>query len=277
MPTVRCPKCQAENEFPPERAGKALSCVKCGRAIPAQLTVSPTAKPHVRAPVASDAPKAAETRDERLSFAQAAMGRLRKSAGTPWLGLLMVGVSAFVLIAGIFWALQSVQTGPPPEIKESPLPPAQMTQMIVSYQAPNYVVGFTLLDSNRVEIARSGRVQLTIGEITHIGVQGGGMFENENKLYNSSFLVNSSNFTWYTTGGLGFRPRRLICAVRVPANLLSRQPPDHAEGKVTARFYDGQDEDNMVGFYSKFFFPSAPAKEAAPAMESTAASPSATK
>ena len=277
MPTVRCPKCQAENEYSAERAGKALSCVKCGRAIPAQLTVPATAKPHVRPPSGGDGPKTVENADERISFAEAAMGRLRKSSGTPWLGLLIVGVSAFVLIAGIFWALQSVQTGPPPEIKESPLPAAQMTQMIVSYRAPEFVIGFTLLDSNRVEIARTGRVKLTIGEITHIGVQGGGSFDNESKLYESSFLVNSSNFTWYTTGGLGFRPRRLICAVRVPSDLLSRQPPGHAEGKVTARFYDGQDEDKMVGFFSKFFFPSTPPKETAPATESTAASPSATK
>jgi hypothetical protein len=77
---------------------------------------------------------------------------------------------------------------------------------------------------------------------------------------------------WYTTGGLGFRPRRLICAVRVPASLLSRQPPGHAEGKVTARFYDGQDQDKMVGFFSKFFFPSAPPKETAPETESAPAS-----
>jgi len=50
---------------------------------------------------------------------------------------------------------------------------------IVSYQAPDYVIGFTLLDSNRVEIAVSGRVKLTVSEITHIGVQGAGTFDNE--------------------------------------------------------------------------------------------------
>jgi hypothetical protein len=276
MPTVRCPKCQAENTYPVERAGKAMSCVKCGRAIPAQLTVAPTAKPQVRPPAGGEAAKTAEPAGERLSFADAAMGRLRKSSGTPWFGLIMVGVSAFVLLGGIFLALQSVQTGPPPEIKESLLPPAQMTQMIISYRPPDYVVGFTLLDSNRVEIARSGRVKLTVSEITHMGVQGVGSFENERKLYESSFLVNSSNFIWYTTGGLGFRPRRLICAVRVPADLLSRQPPDHAEGKVTARFYDGQHQDKMVGFFSKFFFP-APPKESAPAAEPAAAAPSGSK
>lgn len=277
MPTVRCPKCQAENEFPAERAGKALSCVKCGRAIPAQLTVSPAAKPHVRPMAGGPALKAAENGETRLSFADAAMGRLRKSSGTPWMGLLMVGVSAFVLLGGIFLALQSVQTGPAPEIKESPVPPAQMTQMIISYRAPDYFIGFTLLDADRKEIARSGRVKLTIGEITHMGVQGVGSFDNESKLYENSFPVNASNYIWYTTGGLGFRARRLICAVRVPADHLSRQPPGHAEGKVTARFYDGQDEEKMVGFFSKFFFPSVQAKEAAPAAEPAPASSAASK
>lgn len=183
------------------------------------------------------------------------MSRMSKS-GTPWLGLALVGLSAFALLGGIFWVLQSSQTGPAPEIKESPVPAAQMTQMIISYQAPDYVIGFTLLDSNRVQIARSGRVKLTISEVTHLGVQGSGSFDKESKLYESAFDVNPSHFTWYTTGGLGFRPRRLLCGIRVPASLLSRQPPSHAEGKVTARFYDGQDENKMVGFFSKFFFPS---------------------
>lgn len=263
MPTVRCPKCQAENEYPANRAGKALSCNKCGRAIPAQLTVPPDAKPHVR-PAAKDPTKAKAEADDRLSFAGAAMGRMNRSGG-PWLGLAMVGLSAFALLGGIFWVLQSSQTGPPPAITESALPAAQMTQMIVSYQAPNYVIGFTLLDGAGKEIARSGRVKLTISEVTHLGVQGSGSFDKESKLYESTFDVNPTHFTWYVTGGLGFRPRRLLCGIRVPAHLLSRQPPGHAEGKVTARFFDGQDETKMVGFYSKFFFPSTTAKEPAPA------------
>ena len=261
MPTVRCPKCQAENEYPANRAGKALSCNKCGRAIPAQLTVPVDAKPHVR-PAGKDPAKAGADDDERLSFAAVAMSRMSKS-GTPWLGLALVGLSAFALLGGIFWVLQSSQTGPPPEIKESVLPAAQMTQMIVSYKAPNYVIGFTLLDSNRVEIARSGRVKLTIGEITHLGVQGGGSFDKESKLYESTLDVNPTHFSWYETGGVGFKARRLLCGIRVRANLLSRQPPGHAEGKVTARFFDGQDETKMTGFYSKFFFPSLTKKEPA--------------
>ena len=61
------------------------------------LTVPATAKPHVRPPSGGDGPKTVENADERISFAEAAMGRLRKSSGTPWLGLLIVGVSAFVL------------------------------------------------------------------------------------------------------------------------------------------------------------------------------------
>lgn len=146
----------------------------------------------------------------------------------------------------------------PPEIKESPVPAAQMTQMIVSYQPPDFVIGFTLLDANNKEIARSGRVKLTMSEITHLGVQGVGPFKGENKLYESTFDVNPTHFTWDTTGGSGFPPRRLMCGIRVPANLLSRMPPSHAEGKVTARFYDGQDETKMVGLFSKFFFPSTP-------------------
>ena len=276
MPTVRCPKCQAENEFPAARAGKAMTCVKCGRAIPAQLTVAPTAKPQVRPAAGGPAPKAG-TGDERLSFADAAMGRLRKSSGVPWMGLALVGVSAFVLLGGIFWALQSVKTGPAPEIKESPVPPAQMTQLIISFRPPDYFIGFTLLDAERQEMARSGRVKLTISEITHMGGQGVGSFDNESKLYENAFPVSSSNFIWYTTGGLGFRPRRLMCAVRVPADHLSRQPPDHAEGKITARFYDGQDKEKMVGFYSKFFFPSVPMKETAPPAEKPPAAPAASK
>ena len=276
MPSVRCPKCQAENEFPDNRAGKALTCKQCGRAIPAQLTVPATAKPRVRSAPGSAAAKAGADAGERLSFAKVAMSRMNKS-GTPWLGLALVGLSAFALLGGIFWALQTTKSGPPPEIKESSLPPAQMTQMIVSYQAPDFVIGFTLLDSNRVEIARSGRVKLTMGEITHIGVQGAGSFDNETKLYESSFEVNPSCFTWYTTGGLGFRPRRLICAIRVPDTLLSRKPPGHAEGKVTARFYDGQDKNLMVGFFSKFFFPSTTPKETAPAANAAASSLSGTR
>jgi hypothetical protein len=51
-------------------------------------------------------------------------------------------------------------------------------------------------------------------------------------------------------------------------------PPDHAEGKVTARFFDGEDPAKMVGFYSKFFFSSQMKKKpAATAEAATAASP----
>ncbi|MFA6563610.1 MAG: hypothetical protein WCV00_17020 [Verrucomicrobiia bacterium] len=263
MPTVKCPKCQAENEYPANRAGKALSCSKCGRAIPAQLTVPATAKPHVR-PAGKASAKANADDDERLSFAKVAMSRMSKP-GVPGLGLAMVGLSAFALLGGIFWVLHSSQMGPAPAITESALPAAQMTQMIVSYQAPNYIIGFTLLDGDGKEIARSGRVRLTISEVTHLGVQGGGSFDKESKLYESTFDVNPTHFSWNETGGLGFRARRLLCGIRVPANLLSRQPPSHAEGKVTARFFDGQDETKMTGFYSKFFFPSLTPKEPAPA------------
>lgn len=231
-----------------------MTCVKCGRAIPAQLTVSPNAKPQVR-PAGKSAAKAADDDDERRSFAESAIGRMG-GMRTPWLGLMMVGLSAFGLLGGIFWVLQSSQLGPPPPIMESPLPAAQMTQMIVSFQPPDYVFGFTLLDTNGKEMARSGRVRLTVSEITRLVLQGSGSFEKETKLYESTFDVNPAQFSWYETGGVGFKSRRLLCGIRVPAHLLSRQPPDHAEGKVTARFFDGQDETKMVGFYSKFFFPS---------------------
>jgi hypothetical protein len=275
MPTVKCPKCQAENEFPDSRAGKALSCAQCGRAIPAQLTVSPTAKPHVR-PAGKPSAKVAVDDDERLSFADATLGRMG-GMRTPWLGLMMVGVSALALVGGIFWVLRSSQTGPPPPIVESAVPAAQMTQMIVSFQPPDYVFGFTLLDADGKEIARSGRVKLTLCEITRLALQGSGSFEKETKLYESTFDVNPTHFTWYETGGVGFKARRLLCGVRVPAKLLSRMPPDHAEGKVTARFYDGQDETKMVGFYSKFFFSSQMKKKPVPTPDSAAASSPASK
>lgn len=275
MPTVKCPKCQAENEFPDKRAGKALSCAECGRAIPAQLTVSADAKPQVR-PAGKVPARANMDDDERLSFAEAAMGRLNKSTGTPWMGLMVVGMSAFALVGGIFWVLQSSQTGPPPPITESAVPAAQMAQMIVSHQPPHYVIGFTLLNSDGKEIARSGRVKLTLSEVTRLALQGSGSFEKETKLYESTFPVNATHFSWYETGGLGFRARRLLCGVRVPEHLLSRQPPGHAEGKVTARFYDGQDETKMVGFYTKFFFPSKPTAPV-PAETNAPASPTAAK
>jgi hypothetical protein len=107
-------------------------------------------------------------------------------------------------------------------------------------------------------MSRSGRVKLTLSEVTRLALQGSGSFEKETKLYESTFTVNPTHFSWYETGGLGFRARRLLCGIRVPEHLLSRQPPGHAEGKVTARFYDGQDDTKMVGFYTKFFFPSKP-------------------
>jgi hypothetical protein len=265
MPTVKCPKCQAENEFSDSRAGRALTCVQCGRAIPAQLTVSPNAKPHVR-PAGKTPARAAADDDERLSFADAAMNRIG-GMRTPWLGLGVVGLSAFALLGGIFWVLHSSQMGPPPPIVESAQPAAQMTKMIVSFQPPDYVFGFTLLDANGTEMARSGRVRLTISEITRLAIQGSGSFEKEAKLYESSFTVNPTHFSWYETGGVGFKARRLLCGIRVPSHLLSRQPPDHAEGKVTARFFDGQDETKMVGFYSKFFFSSQMKKKPAPKAE----------
>jgi hypothetical protein len=196
---------------------------------------------------------------------------------TPWLGLMMVGLSAFALVGGIFWTLRSSQMGPPPPIVESAQPAAQMTQMIVSFQPPDYVFGFTLLDANNKEIARSGRVRLTLCEITRLAVQGSGSFEKETKLYESAFDVNPTHYSWYETGGVGFKARRLLCGIRVPAKHLSRMPPDHAEGKVTARFFDGEDPTKMVGFYSKFFFSSQMKKKPAPASESTAESPSASK
>lgn len=236
-----------------------MTCKKCGRAIPAQLTVPPNAKPHVR-----PAGKAGAGNDDRLSFADTAMSRIGKS-GMPGVGLGVVGLSAFALLAGIFWVLHSSQTGPPPPIVESATPAAQMTQMLVSYQAPDYVIGFTLMGADGKEMARSGRVKLTISAVTHLGVQGGGSFDKESKLYESTFEVNPTHFSWYTTGGLGFRARRLLCGIRVPAKLLSRQPPDHAEGKVTAKFFDGQDQTKMIGFYTKFFFPSLSQKKPATA------------
>lgn len=270
MPTVKCPKCQAENEFPDSRAGKAMTCTQCGRAIPAQLTVSPNAKPHVRSAAKTSA-KTNMDDDERLSFADAAISRI-SGTRTPWLAMTMVGLSAFALLGGIFWVLHSSQMGPPPPITESAQPAAQMTQMIVSFQPPDYVFGFTLLDGNNKEIARSGRVKLTISEIARLTLQGSGSFEKETKLYESTFDVNATNFSWYETGGIGFKARRLLCGVRVRANMLSRQPPGHAEGKVTAKFYDGQDETKMVGFYSKFFFPSKPTEPAPAETNAPAAS-----
>ncbi|MBI5684166.1 MAG: hypothetical protein HZC54_03710 [Verrucomicrobia bacterium] len=275
MPSVRCPKCQAENEYPDNRAGKALTCNKCGRAIPAQLTVSPNAKPRVRPP-GKGSGKANMDDDERLSFAEAAISRI-SGTRTSWMAMTMVGLSAFALLGGIFWVLHSSQMGPPPPIVESSQPAAQITQMIVSFQPPDYVFGFTLLDSNDKEIARSGRVKLTVSEITRLALQGSGSFEKETKLYESTFDVNPTHFSWYETGGVGFKARRLLCGVRVPSHLLSRMPPDHAEGKVTVRFFDGQDETKMTGFYKKFFFSSVMKKKPAPTPESAPASPAAAK
>ncbi|MCX7825682.1 MAG: hypothetical protein N2689_09000 [Verrucomicrobiae bacterium] len=249
MPSVHCPKCQAENTYPAERAGNAMTCVKCGFAIPSQMTVLPTAKPKVKL-----ADKKAETKDkepssQRVSFATRVVGR---PSSTAWLTFGGLAFFLLLLIGVLFWGLHSLSGSLPP-IKESPTPPARMTDLVISRHPPDYVVFFTLRDEKDVQIARAGRVNLTISEITHIGVAGSGVFDQENKLYEGSFEVDASHYQWYQPGGF-FMPARLICATRVPVSNFKRPPKPGYEGRVTVKFYDRADPAKVYGLQLKFFF-----------------------
>jgi len=249
MPSVHCPKCQAENNYPIERAGNAMTCVKCGFAIPSQMTVLPTAKPKVKpAEEKADAKDKAPPR-HYASFATAAVGTSKSMTWLTFGGLIFF---VFLLIGVLCWGMRSLSGSLPP-IKESSTPPARMTDLVISRFPPDYLVLFTLRDEKNVQIARSGQVKLTISEITHVGVAGSGMFDQESKLYEGAFDVDASNFQWYQPGGF-FVPARMICATRVPMSNLKRPPKPGFEGRVTVKFYDHADPAKMYGLQLKFFF-----------------------
>jgi hypothetical protein len=225
-----------------------MTCLKCGYAIPSQMTVLPTAKPKVKAAEEKADAKEKEPARNYVSFATRVVG---SSSSMTWLTFGGLIFCVLLLIGGLFWGLRS-QSASLPAIQESPKPPARMTDLIITRHPPGYVVLFTLRDEKNIQVARSGKLKLTISEITHVGVAGSGMFDQESKLYEATFDVVASNFQWYNPSF--FVAPRMICATRVAMGNLSRPPKAGHEGRVTAKFYDGQDPAKMYGLQLKFFF-----------------------
>jgi hypothetical protein len=249
MPSVKCPHCEAENSYAPQEAGNARTCVKCGRAIPAQLTVPPDAKPRVKAAGASPD----NTEAFRVSFADAARGK--ESSMTGVLLALVIGL-ALLLLLGSFWYLNrgGQQQPLPVAIEESSKPPAHMSQLAFQRDPENFVIYFVLVDDAGREIARSGRVKLTLSEVTHMKLEGSGQFASEHKLYENEFDVDAAKFSWFDVGGFTSSLRRLVCAVKVPNSALSRLPAPRREGQVTVKFTDAKEPKLMMGLSKKFFF-----------------------
>jgi hypothetical protein len=253
MRSVKCPHCLAENGIPPAEAGNARTCMKCGWAIPSQLTVAPDAKPHVKA---AAKPAAHSEHDGgkplRVSFSPPA-----RTKDSPMQGLMLALVIslALALLFGCFWWLaQAAQPKPPGPITESPVPAKRMSQLAFQRDGNDFVIYFTLINGEEKEIARAGQVKLTISKMSKIGLEGAGTFFQEGKLYDNQFKVDVSNFSWLDTSMIMTSFRRLVCGIRVPASELSRLPPARTEGKVTVKFYDGRDPAQMTGLSQKFFF-----------------------
>lgn len=253
MRSVKCPHCQAENEIPPNEAGKARLCVKCGCAIFSQLTVAPDAKPHVKA-----ATKPATHHEHggdkplRVSFSPA-----ERTKDSPMQGLMLaviIGLALLLLFGSFWWLAQTSQPKAAGPITESPAPAKMMSQLAFQRDGKDFVIYFTLINDEGKEIARPGQVKLLISEVSKLGVEGAGTFSQEHKLYDNQFKVDVSNFSWYDPGVVLSGFRRLVCGIRVPSDDLSRQPAPKREGKVTAKFYDGRTPEKVVGLSQKFFF-----------------------
>jgi len=253
MRSVKCPHCQADNEILPDEAGNARTCVKCGRAIPAQLTVAPDAKPHVKA---APTPAAQARHDAnaplRVSFSQP--GRTKDSATQGLMLAAVIGLALLLLLGALWWLAQMSSPKTAGPITESPTPPKMMSQLAFQRSGNDFIVYFTLTNEAGQEIARPGQVKLTISEISKLGVEGAGTFSQENKLYDNQFNVEVKDFSWYDPGVVLSGFRRLVCGIRVPASDLSRLPAPGREGKITAKFYDGRVPETVVGQWQKFFF-----------------------
>lgn len=253
MRSVKCPHCQAENEIPPNEAGKARTCVKCGHAILSQLTVAPDAKPHMKA---TAKPAAHHERDDgkplRVSFSPAE--RIKDSSMQGLMLAAIIGL-ALLLLLGSFWWLAKMSTPKPAgPITESPAPAKMMSQLAFQRDGKDFVIYFTLINDAGEEIARPGQVKLVISEISKLGVEGAGTFSRETKLYENQFKVDVKDFSWYDPGVVLSGFRRMVCGIRVPSGDLSRQPAAGREGKVTAKFYDGRVPEKVVGLSQKIFF-----------------------
>ncbi|MBI5394213.1 MAG: hypothetical protein HZA91_02845 [Verrucomicrobia bacterium] len=250
---MKCPHCQAENEIPPAEAGNARACVKCGRAIPSHLTVAPDAKPHVKTAAKPDtASGRAVDMPFRVSFTP-----ISRAKESPMQGLMLavvIGLALLLLFACFWWLARAAQPTPPSPITESPVPAKMMSQLAFQRDNNDFMIYFTLINDEGKEIARPGLVKLSISEISKIGLEGAGTFSQENKLYENQFKVDVSKFIWYDPGMMLTSFRRLVCAVRVPASELSKQPAPRRAGKVTLKFHDGHDPERVTGLSQKFFF-----------------------
>ncbi len=251
MRSVKCPRCQAENEIPPKEAGNARACVKCGHAILSQLTVAPGAKPRMRS-----AQPAAGAGTDNEPFSVSFSSVMRKESPMQGLVLaLVIGLALALMLACFWWLAQSSQPKPAGPITENSKPARMMSQLAFQRDRNDFVIYFTLIDDDGKEIARPGQVKLTISEMSKIGIEGTASFSQERKLYDNEFKVDVSNFSWFDPGAmLSSSFRRLVCGVRVPTGELSRQPPPRSEGRVTVKFYDGRQPERMTGLSQKFFF-----------------------